>query len=106
MAESIRVVYPDVQGRVRRNFNFAPIKKESAVIVTAAEWSPAGGVFGILEGRPHLGDADVYVTNIGVHGDEGGGGGVEFHLHVDFDSPLMVIVTISVLEDVQQIVSG
>lgn len=107
MAQSLRIVYQGVQGRVRRNFNWPPIKKESAVIITAAEWRPAGGIFGVLEGRPHLGNANVYVTNIGVHGDEGGGaGGVEFHLHVDFDSPLNVIVTISVLENVEQVVGG
>ncbi|HEX6077704.1 MAG TPA: hypothetical protein VFZ32_20905 [Micromonosporaceae bacterium] len=107
MAESIRVVYQNVQGRVRRNFNWAPIKKESPVIITAAEWRPSGGVFGILEGRPHLGEANVHVTNVGVHGDEGGGmGGVEFHLHADFNSPLNVIVTITVLEDVKEVVGG
>jgi hypothetical protein len=32
--------------------------------------------------------------------------GVEFHVHVDWEAPLDVIVTISVLEDVEQFVVG
>jgi len=74
-------------------------------VITAAEWSLSGGIFGI-DGRPNLGEANVYVTNIGPHDPEGGAGGVEFHLHVDWDSPLDVIVTISVLEDIEQFVTG
>ena len=101
MARSIRVLYRGVQGRVRRNFNWSPIHKNSAVMITAAEWAFAGGT----EGRPHLGEANVYVTNVGPHDPEGGSGGVEFHLHVDFPSPLDVIVTISVLEDVEDFVT-
>jgi hypothetical protein len=49
---------------------------------------------------------ETIVTNIGPHDPEGGSGGVEFHLHVDFPSPLDVIVTISVLEDVEDFVTG
>jgi hypothetical protein len=105
MARSIRILYRGVQGRVRRNFNWPPINKNSAVVITAAEYALAGGVFG-TDGRPHLGEANVYVTNIGPHDPEGGDGGVEFHLHVDFTSPLDVIVTISVLEDVEQFVAA
>jgi hypothetical protein len=106
MARSIRILYQGVQGRVRRNFNWPPIKKNSAVVITAAEWSFAGGTFGPTVGRPNLGEANVYVTNIGPHDPEGGDGGVEFHLHVDFSSPLNVIVTISVLDDVEDFVVG
>ncbi|HZF41049.1 MAG TPA: hypothetical protein VE715_19660 [Blastocatellia bacterium] len=106
MAHSIRVLYQGVQGRVRRNFNWPPIHQNAAVIITAAEWKPAGGIFGALAGRPHLGEANVYVTNIGPHNPEGGSGGVEFHLHVDSSSPLDVIVTISVLEDVEDFVGA
>jgi hypothetical protein len=75
-------------------------------VITAAEWAPAGGLFGITVGRPHLGEANVYVTNIGPHDPEGGTGGVEFHLHVDWNAPLDVIVTISVLDDVEQVVAA
>lgn len=103
MAQSIRVVYPGVQGRVRRNVSWHPIIKDTAVLVTAAEWIPSGGLQGLTEGRTHLGDADVFVTNIGVHGNEGGGvGGVEFHLHANFGSPLNLIVTITVFEPVDK----
>ncbi len=105
MARSIRILYRGVQGRVRRNFNWPPINKNSAVVITAAEYALAGGVFGTA-GRPLLGEASVYVTNIGPHDPEGGAGGVEFHLHVDWTSPLDVIVTISVLEDVEDFVTA
>lgn len=104
MAHSIRVLYRGVQGRVRRNFNWPPITQNSAVVITAAEWSFAGGTFGPTVGRPNLGAANVYVTNIGPHNPEGGPGGVEFLLHVDWDSPLDVIVTISVLENIEEFV--
>ncbi len=43
----------------------------------------------------------MFVTNVGPHGVEGvEAGGVEFFLHVDFDNPLDVIVTITVLDDI------
>lgn len=105
MARSIRIVYRGVQGRVRRNFNWPPINKNSAVVITAAEWMPSGGLFGITVGRPHLGEANVFVTNVGPHDPEGGDGGVEFHLHAESATPLDVIVTISVLEDVEDVVA-
>jgi hypothetical protein len=105
MARSIRVLYRGVQGRVRRNFNWPPITEKSAVVITAAEYRLSGGIFG-TDGRPLLGEANVYVTNVGPHDPEGGSGGVEFHLHVDWGAPLDVIVTISVLEDVEQFVVG
>lgn len=97
---SHRFLYTGVQGRLRLNINWAPIHKNSAVVITAAEYALAGGIFG-TEGRPHLGEANVYVTNIGPHDPEGGDGGVEFYLHVDGPSPVDVIVTVSVLEDVE-----
>jgi hypothetical protein len=109
MARSIRVLYRGQQGRIRKNFNFPPIKLDSAVIITAAEFTPAfGGPFGgpLTLGRPNLGEANVYVTNIGPHNPEPDTGGVEFFLHVDFDSPLDVIVTITVLEDIEQFVQA
>jgi hypothetical protein len=104
MARSIRIIYRNVQGRVRRNVNFDAITERSAVIVTAAEWSagPNPDPFDAPPGRPLLGEANVYVTNIGAHDPEGGSGGVEFHLHVDWDSPLHVLVTITVLEDIER----
>jgi hypothetical protein len=101
MARSIRVLYQGVQGRVRRNVNWSAITEKSAVIITAAEWSPSGGIFGVLDGRPNLGEANVFVTNVGPHDPEGGDGGVEFHLHVENSFPLDVIVTITALDPVE-----
>jgi hypothetical protein len=104
MARSIRVLYQNVNGRVRANFNWPPINGKSAVIITAAEWVPSGGIFGLSVGRPNLGEAKIYVTNIGPHDPEGGAGGVEFYLHVEWDSPINVIATITVLDDVEEFV--
>lgn len=101
MARSTRVIFRSVQGRVRVNHNWEPIRQDSAVVVTASEWRFFGGVLGAA-GRPHLGEADVYVTNVGAHDPEGAEGGVEFHLHADWPSPIDVVVTITVLEDVEQ----
>jgi hypothetical protein len=103
MAQSIRVLYRGLKGRVRQNFNWPPISLDSTVIITAAEFSPSfGGPLGGPKtlGRPKLGEANVYVTNIGPHGPPAEAGGVEFIVHVDWDSPLDVIVTITVLEDI------
>jgi hypothetical protein len=102
MARSTRILYRGMQGRVRLNRNWAPINRNSAVVITAAEYALEGGIFGTA-GRPFLGEANVYITNIGPHDPEGGDGGVEFYLHVDGPSPVDVIVTISVLEDVENL---
>jgi hypothetical protein len=100
MARSTRFIFRGVQGRVRQNVNFAPIHQDSAVIITACEFRFAGGVFGAA-GRPFLGDANVFVTNIGPHNPEGGDGGVEFHIHAESLTPIDAMVTITVLEDVE-----
>jgi hypothetical protein len=105
MAQSRRFLYRGVQGRVRRNVNWGAINLDSTVIITAAEFTPQfGGPFGgpKTKGRPHLGEASVYVTNVGPHGQAGvEAGGVEFHLHQDFPQPLDVVVTITVLENIE-----
>lgn len=103
MTQSIRVLYRGEQGTVRKNFNWPPINLDSALIVTAAEFTPRFGGFGggpKTLGRPNLGAANVYVSNVGPHGPEPEVGGVEFLLHVDWDSPLDVEVTITVLDDI------
>ena len=103
MADTIRVFYRGQIGRLRENFNWPPITDKSTVIITAAEWRPAGGIFGPEVGRYNLSDADIYVTNVGPHKDEGAHmGGVEFILHVNGDSPLDVVVAITVLEPYEQ----
>jgi hypothetical protein len=97
MARSTRVVYRRIQGRARINFNWDAITGRSAVVITAAECDYYGN-------RPILAEADVYVTNVGPHDPEGGpDGGVEFHLHVDWPTPLHAMVTITVFDDVEQV---
>jgi hypothetical protein len=105
MARTLRLFRTGVRGRVRQNLNWGAISEKSTVIITAAEWAPLGGIFGASEGRYHLGEANVYVTNIGPHGDEKEAGGVEFHLHVDSDRPLDVVIAITVLEDYEKFVT-
>jgi hypothetical protein len=116
MARSIRVRYWGVQGTQRKNFAWETdtglpiINLDSAVIITAAEFTPGPPVLAAppvpkTYGRPNLGDANVYVTNVGPHGEPGGeAGGVEFLLHVDHHEPLDVVVTITVLEDIAEFV--
>ncbi|MFF4161554.1 hypothetical protein [Streptomyces sp. NPDC001678] len=105
MARSIRILYRGQQGTIRKNWNWDAIGLDTTVVITAAEFTPEfGGLGGGPKtlGRPLLGAANVYVTNIGPHGVEGiEAGGVEFLLHVDWDSPLDVVVTITALEDIE-----
>ena len=71
-----------------------------SAIITAAEYSPEL----VPPHHPnervrHLGDANVWVSNVGVHGDDGTpNNGVEFIINVDFPRPLFVVVDISVLD--------
>ena len=66
--------------------------------MSAAEATISGGITGIEnETNFHLGDADVYITNVGPHE-----GGVEFILHVNFGSPLDVLVDLTVLDPYEQ----
>jgi hypothetical protein len=104
MARSTRFVLENQQGVNRHNFNWDAINIDTAVIVTAAEYGDwLGALAGVKTvGRPNLGAASVWVSNVGPHGfstDEAGG--VEFLLHTDWDSPLRVMVTITALEDIE-----
>ena len=104
MARSTRYVLENQQGVTRQNFNWDAINIDSAVIVTAAEYGDwLGALSGVKTvGRPNLGAASVWVSNVGPHGVTGiEAGGVEFFLHTDWSSPLKVMVTISVLEDIE-----
>jgi hypothetical protein len=101
-ARSSRLIYRNVKGRVRRNFNWPGFTESSAVLITATEWKPVLDPYDSPPGRPHLGNANVYVTNIGPHDPEGGTGGVEFHLHIDWASPLHILVTITDLEPIEK----
>ena len=110
MARSIRVLYRGQEGhKIRKNVNWPPINLDSAVIITAAEFTPQspGTLGGSLKtlGRPHLGLANVVVHNVGPHGRPGGeAGGVEFFLGVYESEPVDVMVTITVLEDIEEFI--
>jgi len=104
MARSTRFVLENQQGVNRHNFNWDAINIDSAVIVTAAEYGDwLGALAGVTTvGRPNLGAASVWVSNVGPHGVANTeAGGVEFLLHTDWSSPLRVMVTISVLENIE-----
>ena len=88
MARSTRFIRRGVQGRVRQNLNFAPIHQNSAIIITACEFRFVGGIAGAA-GRPHLGEADVFVTNVGPHDPEGGEGGWNFTFTPTLPRPSM-----------------
>ncbi|MBP0639107.1 hypothetical protein [Cupriavidus sp. AcVe19-6a] len=105
MARSIRVFYTNMQGVVRINFNWPPINIRSALLVTAAEWQ-SGPLGPMLDGthRPLLGAAPIWVSNVGAHGHGEEAGGVEFLLHVDWHVPLNIMVTITVLDDIEDFV--
>jgi len=113
MDNAVRFVRRGVQGRVRQNFNWpGVITARSVVHITAAE---VGG--GTTQRQPsppvqdffyHLGEASVWVSNIGPHKNEftDDPGGVEFHLHVDWNSPLDVAVTITVEDELPVEIQG
>jgi hypothetical protein len=112
MVYSERILYRQQKGTIRKNWNLpGVIKLDSAVIITAAQFVPDENHIPNspikTAGRPLLGSANVYVTNIGPHGVEGvEDGGVEFLLHVDWGDPLDVIVTITVLDPINAFVAA
>ena len=102
MLHSIRyVIRGKTAGRSRHNFNWTRITSAKSAV-----WISVGEVkFGTVQIQQvdprqdfhyHLGEATVWVTNVGPHKNEfaGEAGGVEFHLHSDFDGPIDVGVTI------------
>jgi hypothetical protein len=118
MAEpkSHRVYYPNVQGRIIKNFNLPGITHRSAVAISAGPYyqEPGGideGAFSHDRARlsvdyppgwPRAGvvlGSDVYVTNICPHGSTREPSGVEFILHVDSAEPIDVAVTITVFDE-------
>ncbi|MFL6591136.1 MAG: hypothetical protein ACJ8GK_00295 [Luteimonas sp.] len=104
MSQTIRWVVRGVNGRVPCDFSWpGVITNRSTVHVTAGEVKPGGTLR--LPTPPYqdfyyvLGDADVWISNISPHlntfrGDDPGG--VRFILHVNWDSPLDVAITITV----------
>lgn len=113
MARSIRFVRRGVQGRVRQNFNWpGVITARSVVHISAAEVA-----FGTTQAQPtpptqnfhyHLGAANVWISNIGPHKNAftDDPGGVEFHINVDWPSPLDVAVTITVEDELPVEIQG
>jgi len=51
-----------------------------------------------------LGAAPIWVSNIGAHGDANEAGGVEFLLHVEWPTPINVMVTITVLDQIDDFI--
>lgn len=106
MARSIRFVRRGVQGRVRQNFNWpGVISARSVVHITAGEVH--SGTTQMQQIPPtqnffyHLGAANVWVSNVSPHKNEFSGdpGGVEFHINVDWNSPLDIGITITVEDE-------
>ena len=100
--QTIRLLYRGQQGRLRKNFNWGinpPITKKSVIVMSAGEATvDPGSIFGPENASSfNLGDADVDVTNVSPHD-----GGVEFILHVNWGSPLDVLVTLTVLDPYEQ----
>jgi hypothetical protein len=109
MARSIRVFYQNRIGRValNRNINGFNITNRSAVLVTAALWTPNPGSFGdLLDVRLRVHGPDVWVSNIVPHGGPNEASGVEFMLHVNSDQPEDFAVTITLLEPCEVAGSG
>src|SRR4051812_46043777 len=114
MGTSVRYIIRRVNGRIRCNFNWpGEITARSVVHVSAAQIQ-----FGTTQARGgapfqdfyyHMGDADVWVSNISPHKNDFNPqdpGGVSFILHVGWDSPLDVAVTVTVENDLPVEIQG
>jgi hypothetical protein len=107
MAKSVRYIYRGAQGRIPLNFNWPEmIKSAQAVVHITASEIKAGSRTTV--GRVNQdfiywrGDADVFVTCIAPHFNSHSGGepgGVEFALHVNWNYPLDVAITITVEDE-------
>jgi hypothetical protein len=104
MSKSIRFVRRGAQGRVRQNFNWPGVINSAQAVVHISAGEVAAGprtqVGNVAQDFIYnLGNADVWVSNISPHFNShfgGEPGGVEFILHVNWDSPLDVGITITV----------
>ena len=104
MSNSIRWVVRGVQGRVRANFSWPGVITNTSVVQVTAGEVKFGGT--TRDPSPPfqdfyyvLGDADIWISNISPHHNtfrNDDPGGVRFILHVDWDSPLDVAITITV----------
>lgn len=102
MSRTIRVIWNDTRTGWK-NFNWRGVIDEfSTIHISASEgefipqiahsYDDPRGMF------RKRGAALIQVKNIRPHGDEGGGGGVEFYLEVDWWDSLTVVTDISVLD--------
>ena len=107
MSRSTRIYFQQpFQGRHRQNVQLGNVNTTSTILVTAAEYSPER----VPPSHPNervrnLGDANIWISNIGPHGEDGTpNNGVEFIINVDFNRPLFVVVDITVLDPPTQVV--
>src|SRR5689334_18684343 len=104
MSTSVRFVRRGVHGVNRSNFNLPNIitSAQAVVHMSAAEIEPGPRTTVGTVNQDfiyHLGDANVWISNISPHFNSHFGGevgGVEYVLNVDFDRPLDVAITITV----------
>lgn len=104
MSRTVRVLWRQT-GSGWKNFNWGGVIDQNSVIHIAASegFAPTSSLFGALDGiKRSRGDAPIYVKNIRPHGDDGGGGGVEFFLQVDWATPLDIVTDITVVEPAEQ----
>ena len=103
MSRTIRVLWRGASTGWK-NFNWGGvIDAQSVVHISASEGvlqdsnTPISGSPLDIIGR-HRGEAPIYVKDVRPHPDDGGGGGVEFYLQVDWDTPLDVVTDITVVD--------
>ncbi|GAA0709841.1 hypothetical protein [Dokdonella soli] len=104
MSRTIRVMWSNASSGWK-NFNWGGVIDQNSVIHIAASEGvvDTGSLFGPLAAISRTrGDAPIYVKNVRPHGDDGGGGGVEFYLQVDWNSPLNVVTDITVVDPAEQ----
>jgi hypothetical protein len=103
MSRTIRVLWKrSVSGW--KNFNWGGVIDDKSVIhIAASEGTVVPQQFETLDAIQRTrGDATIYVKNIRPHPDQGGGGGVEFYLQVDWGGPLDVVTDITVVDPAEE----
>jgi hypothetical protein len=115
MSRTIRYIKRGVKGRVKENFNWPDAIKSAKAIVNVTVGEIKAGTTTLSTLPPIqdfyyiLGDADVWVSNIGVHKNDFNRedpGGIGFIVHVDFDVPLDVAITITVEDYIPEEIQG
>jgi hypothetical protein len=104
MGRTIRVMWRHTTSGWK-NFNWGGVIDQNSVIHISASEGAAdeGSLFGPLNAIQRTrGDATIYVKNVRPHADQGGGGGVEFYLQVDWNTPLDIVTDITVVDPAEQ----